>query len=261
VQTMSAQMRTGWFDEVLQSVAATLRERSMSELEWTAVVLPNALDAGHGDMHAQIAIDRRRHEVILKSDGYDPLAVSNFLNGPLLADYDARVFDVREDGGVHTVANYTLSIFLAGTLFPVSFSTLANGSVSSRLENPSVERQRRCDESRLGVMQALRNEGYHAALLGDCLDERSQTGLQVLVDYKAPDFSSVFELADLAETGAYFDVPVEIVPLKGILKAEHTEQLLRQGFMTLSDDGTRLESFDGSPDEVERWIQRPVTTP
>jgi hypothetical protein len=73
----------------------------MNELEWTAVVLPNDLDAGHGDMHAQIAIDRRRHEVILKSDVYDPLAVWNFVNGPLSADYDARVFDIRESHAVY----------------------------------------------------------------------------------------------------------------------------------------------------------------
>jgi hypothetical protein len=229
----------------------------MNELEWTAVVLPNDLDAGHGDMHAQIAIDRRRHEVILKSDVYDPLAVWNFVNGPLSADYDARVFDIRDDGGVHAVSNHTLSICLAGTLFPVLFFARESGAVSSMLGNPRVERQRRCDESRLGVMQALRDGGYRAALLADGLDEWNQTALNVLVDYKAPTFYSLVELSDLAQTGAYFDVPVDVVAARGLFKDDgYIEQLLMLGFMVLSGAGTRLESFDGSPQEIECWLLR-----
>ncbi|MCK9687330.1 hypothetical protein [Scleromatobacter humisilvae] len=226
----------------------------MKKLEWQPVVLANALDVEHGDTHAQLAIDRPRREVILKMDVYDIQAVWDFVRGPLLSEFDDRVFDVRDYGGVHALANHTLAIQLAGTLFPVPFYAHDNGSVSSMLGNPRVERQRRCDESRLGVMQALKGGGYRAALLAEYTDE-GWPALHVLVDYKLPRLSFVFELGDLAQTGAYFDVPVDVEAVTGgLFKLEHAVQLLSQGYSALSEDGTRLESSDGSPDEVARWL-------
>ena len=69
-------------------------------------------------------------------------------------------------------------------------------------------------------------------------------------------FSSIFEIGDVTQTGALFDVPVEVVPVDGIFKPQLALRLLSQGFTTLSEEGNRLESFDGSPEEVGLWLRR-----
>jgi hypothetical protein len=257
VQTVSAQIRASWGRGARRTGFCNIDGGvAMKKLDWQPVLLVNAWDLEHGNTHAQLAIDRPLREVILTMDVYDAQTVWDFVRGPLPTEYDARVFDVRDYGGVHARANHTLAIQLAGTLFPVPFFAKESGAVTWVLGNPVVERQRRCDESRLGAMQELKSGGYRAAMLVDDVDESGWPALHVLVDYEAATFASVFEIGDLAQMGAYFNVPVEVVPVNGLFKPELAVQLLSRGFSTLSDDGTRLESFDGSLEDVEHWLGR-----